>query len=227
MQKIWLGCLLRLFQAELGQKQNLIKSLLHHNNYLLPSNSRSFRTLPPLAMDLKQVSQSSAILSLFARDGMRMWKPRWFPSWRAWHLHPLLNPGTMWVCWSSHRGQRRLVRVSILCATTPPQVRKVLLTNDLTEPVLLEAVDEKVDLVISYHPPLFRPLKRLTKGNWKERVRKGLAQIIFSLETWRSLYAVLRKELQFFHLTPRGTLSMAESTTGFLNPMAQARLVSQ
>ena len=52
-----------------------------------------------------------------------------------------------------------------------------MLTNDLTEPVLLEAVDEKVDLVISYHPPLFRPLKRLTKGNWKERVRKDLDQI--------------------------------------------------
>ena len=57
-------------------------------------------------------------------------------------------------------------------ATNPSQVRKVLLTNDLTEPVLMEAVEEKVDMVISYHPPLFRPLKRLTKGNWKERVKK-------------------------------------------------------
>ena len=48
-----------------------------------------------------------------------------------------------------------------------------MLTNDLTEPVLLEAVEEKVDMVISYHPPLFRPLKRLTKGNWKERVKRN------------------------------------------------------
>ena len=53
-----------------------------------------------------------------------------------------------------------------------------MLTNDLTEPVLLEAVEEKVDMVISYHPPLFRPLKRLTKGNWKERVRRDSALII-------------------------------------------------
>ena len=50
-------------------------------------------------------------------------------------------------------------------------MKKILLTNDLTEPVLSEAVEEKVDLVISYHPPLFRPFKRLTKGNWKERVK--------------------------------------------------------
>ena len=58
-----------------------------------------------------------------------------------------------------------------LFAKGSPQVRKILLTNDLTEPVLSEAVEEKVDMVVSYHPPLFRPLKRLTKGNWKERVR--------------------------------------------------------
>ena len=113
-----------------------------------------------------------------------MWKPRWFPNWRAWHPHPLQNPGTMWACSLSHPVQRRLVGVSMWSsAKIPPQVRKVLLTNDLTEPVLLEAVEEKVDMVISYHPPLFRPLKRLTKGNWKERVKRDSARIIlYSLQ---------------------------------------------
>merc|ERR1740129_2554415 len=33
-----------------------------------------------------------------------------------------------------------------------------------------EAVDCKADLIISYHPPIFRPLKRLTSKSWKERV---------------------------------------------------------
>ena len=60
-------------------------------------------------------------------------------------------------------------------ALTLHQVKKILLTNDWTEPVLSEAVEEKVDLVISYHPPLFRPFKRLTKGNWKERVQENAA----------------------------------------------------
>ena len=66
-----------------------------------------------------------------------------------------------------------MVSKNISIALTLHQVKKILLTNDLTEPVLNEAVEEKVDLVISYHPPLFRPFKRLTKGNWKERVREN------------------------------------------------------
>ncbi|EDW03785.1 GH10316 [Drosophila grimshawi] len=49
-------------------------------------------------------------------------------------------------------------------------VQKILLTNDLTEPVMSEAVDKKVDLIISYHPPIFKPLTRITMGHWKERV---------------------------------------------------------
>ena len=46
----------------------------------------------------------------------------------------------------------------------------VFLTNDLTEPVLDEAVKASADLIISYHPPLFRPFKRLTSKSWKERI---------------------------------------------------------
>ena len=49
-------------------------------------------------------------------------------------------------------------------------VKTIFLTNDLTEPVLEEALDKSTDLIISYHPPLFRPLKRLTRKSWKERI---------------------------------------------------------
>jgi len=49
-------------------------------------------------------------------------------------------------------------------------VKTIFLTNDLTEPVLDEAINNKTDLIISYHPPLFRPFKRLTNKSWKERV---------------------------------------------------------
>ena len=42
-----------------------------------------------------------------------------------------------------------------------------MLTNDLTEDVLEECVEKKADLIVSYHPPIFRPLKRLTQENWK------------------------------------------------------------
>ena len=49
-------------------------------------------------------------------------------------------------------------------------VRNILLTNDLTEPVLKEALELQTDLIISYHPPLFKPMKRLTSKSWKERI---------------------------------------------------------
>ena len=46
----------------------------------------------------------------------------------------------------------------------------MFLTNDLTEPVLEEAIQQSADLILSYHPPLFRPFKRLTSRSWKERI---------------------------------------------------------
>jgi len=53
---------------------------------------------------------------------------------------------------------------------TDKPIEKVLVTNDLTEAVMKEAVQLKSDLIISYHPPIFRPLKRLTANSWKERI---------------------------------------------------------
>lgn len=44
------------------------------------------------------------------------------------------------------------------------------MTNDLTETVLKEAVDRNTDLIISYHPPIFQALKRITQKSWKERI---------------------------------------------------------
>lgn len=61
--------------------------------------------------------------------------------------------------------------VGLLVEPSPPHtVNTLFLTNDLTEEVLEEALREKADLVLSYHPPIFRPLKRITWGTWKERL---------------------------------------------------------
>lgn len=49
-------------------------------------------------------------------------------------------------------------------------IEKVLLTNDLTERVMTEALEKKVNMIISYHPPVFAALKRFTQSNWKERI---------------------------------------------------------
>lgn len=50
------------------------------------------------------------------------------------------------------------------------EVRKIILTNDLTENVMKEALAEQVNMIISYHPPVFAPLKRITQNSWKERI---------------------------------------------------------
>merc|ERR550532_3957913 len=33
-----------------------------------------------------------------------------------------------------------------------------------------ECLNAQVDMIISYHPPIFRPLKRITSKSWKERI---------------------------------------------------------
>ncbi|MEE6525434.1 hypothetical protein FKM82_025430 [Ascaphus truei] len=62
--------------------------------------------------------------------------------------------------------------VGLLVEPSPPHVvGKLLLTNDLTEEVLEEAVGLGAHMVLSYHPPIFRAVKRVTWGaGWKERL---------------------------------------------------------
>ena len=52
----------------------------------------------------------------------------------------------------------------------PHSVKKLMITNDLTEPVLAEAITENADMILSYHPPIFVPLKRLTTSSVKEKI---------------------------------------------------------
>lgn len=52
-------------------------------------------------------------------------------------------------------------------------ISRVLLTNDLTERVMEDAVSlpgDKIGLIISYHPPIFRPMKRLIQSSAKDRI---------------------------------------------------------
>jgi len=49
-------------------------------------------------------------------------------------------------------------------------VKTMLLTNDLTEAVMEEAKTKKVNFILSYHPPIFKPLKSVTQKHWKERI---------------------------------------------------------
>lgn len=54
--------------------------------------------------------------------------------------------------------------------SVPHNVSKMLLTNDLTPEVLDEALNIKANLILSYHPPVFSPLKRLCQSDWKQKI---------------------------------------------------------
>ncbi|CAG9783671.1 unnamed protein product [Diatraea saccharalis] len=66
---------------------------------------------------------------------------------------------------------------------TPRNVSKILLTNDLTEDVALEADSNGCEMIVSYHPPIFAPLKSVVQRSWKERV------VALLLEKRISLYS--------------------------------------
>lgn len=58
--------------------------------------------------------------------------------------------------------------VGLLIEPTEPKiVSRILLTNDLTENVMNEAIDLGSDLIITYHPLIFAPLKTITTQTWK------------------------------------------------------------
>jgi dinuclear metal center YbgI/SA1388 family protein len=59
-------------------------------------------------------------------------------------------------------------------------VSRALMCIDLTEPVLEEAIQQRAQLIVAYHPPIFKPLARLTAEDTKQRIilraaRKGIA----------------------------------------------------
>ncbi|XP_074858243.1 NIF3-like protein 1 [Carettochelys insculpta] len=61
--------------------------------------------------------------------------------------------------------------VGLLVEPSPPHtVSTLFLTNDLTEEVMQEALQKKADFILSYHPPIFQTLKRITWNTWKERL---------------------------------------------------------
>jgi len=58
----------------------------------------------------------------------------------------------------------------------PRNVKKILLTIDLTEAVADEAIEAKTDLIMAYHPILFRPASRLNADNAYDRAVMKLVQ---------------------------------------------------
>jgi dinuclear metal center YbgI/SA1388 family protein len=52
----------------------------------------------------------------------------------------------------------------LLAPSRARPIERVLLTIDLTEAVAAEALAQRAELIVAYHPPIFAPLKRLIGG---------------------------------------------------------------
>ena len=60
--------------------------------------------------------------------------------------------------------------VGLLVGTPDWSSNKILLTIDLTEAVMQEAISLNTNTIVSYHPPIFNPLKSVTNRSFKERI---------------------------------------------------------
>ena len=67
-------------------------------------------------------------------------------------------------------------RVGLHIGRQRQRVRRALLCIDLTEAVVAEAGQQRVDLVVAYHPPIFKPLAELTDVEVKPRIALDLAE---------------------------------------------------
>ena len=67
-------------------------------------------------------------------------------------------------------------------------IKHIFLTIDLTEVVLNEVLElnkigDEIGMIVAYHPPIFKPLKRLTQSSVKERI------IIKAIEAGIAIYS--------------------------------------
>lgn len=67
-------------------------------------------------------------------------------------------------------------RVGVLLAGDRRSLRRVLLTIDLTEAVLAEAIALDADGIVAYHPPIFDPIARLDDRTAKSRTIRAAAR---------------------------------------------------
>lgn len=74
--------------------------------------------------------------------------------------------------------------VGLLVGDFKQKVSKALLTLDCTEEVVDEAIDKKAELIITFHPIIFKGLKSITGKNYVERV------VLKAIKHGISIYAI-------------------------------------
>lgn len=96
--------------------------------------------------------------------------------------------------------------------SAPHTVSRILLTNDLTEPVLEEAIKLNTDFIVSYHPPIFAAMKRLTQSSWKERLLVKCIEKRIAVFSPHTTYDSLKGGVNDWLISPfRGVITPLET----------------
>lgn len=74
--------------------------------------------------------------------------------------------------------------VGLLIGDENKEVERILISLEITEKVINEAIEKNVDMIISHHPLIFKPLKKITNSGYVEN------QVIKLIENKINLYAL-------------------------------------
>jgi len=74
--------------------------------------------------------------------------------------------------------------VGLLVGNPQDEINKALVTLDITDKVMEEAINEKADLIITFHPLIFKGLKRLSGASRTERL------VVKAIQNKIAIYAI-------------------------------------
>lgn len=66
--------------------------------------------------------------------------------------------------------------VGLMLGRRNKQVKRVILALDLTAETVKQAIDKRVDLIITHHPAIFKKLAQITDSNWQQELLLQLAE---------------------------------------------------
>lgn len=96
-------------------------------------------------------------------------------------------------------------------------VNKILLTIDLTESVLEEAINKQINLIIAYHPPIFHSFRRLTWRSWKDGIVLKCAQNGIAIYSPHTALDAIEEGINDWLLRPFSVLSSKPIQQSYAN----------
>ncbi len=86
--------------------------------------------------------------------------------------------------WASPSLQEEYDNSGLIIGIKQNEIKGILVTLDCTEEIINEAIKKKCNLIISHHPLIFRPIKKITGSNHVEK------SIIKAIQNSISIYSI-------------------------------------